>query len=183
MIIYLIISFIIISIIISIILFNYYNLSFIIYFNNVKYFINKLVEYKIISKENILNWINHDKVNKYINPDVNIKYSEKIKGRGVFANKDYKINDILEICPTIKLVSNFGGPLQKYVYKYDTTHNLVAFGYCSIYNHSDDPNASYRIINENQLEIKIIKDIKKDEEIFVSYGDHYWKNHNNKKII
>ena len=39
------------------------------------------------------------------------------------------------------------------------------------------------IINENQLEIKIIKNIKKDEEIFVSYGDHYWKNNNNKKII
>jgi hypothetical protein len=179
MIIYLIISFIILSII----LFNYFNLSFIIYFNNIKFFIHTLISYNIISKDNILNWINHDKVNIYVRPDVNIKYSEKIKSRGVFANKDYKINDIIEICPTIKLIGNFGGPLQKYVYRYDNKHNLIAFGYCSIYNHSDTPNAVYRIINENQLEIKIIKNIKKDEEIFVSYGDHYWKNSNNKKII
>jgi SET domain-containing protein len=178
MIIYLIISFIIISII----LFYYFNLPFIIYFNDIKLFIHKLVKNNIISNDNILNWINHDKVNKYISPQVNIKYSEKISGRGVFANKDYKINDILEICPTIKVTKNFGGPLQKYVYKYDDIHNLVAFGYCSIYNHSDEPNATYRIINENQLEVKIIKNIKKDEEIFISYGDDYWKNPNNKKI-
>jgi SET domain-containing protein len=161
--------------IIGFILFN------IISINDVKLYVTTLVKNNFISKTNILNWINHDKLNTYVTPNIIVKYSEKIKGRGVFANKDYKINDILEICPTIKLSKNFGGPLQKYVYKYDDVNTLVAFGYCSIYNHSDFPNANYRVLNENQLEIKIIKDIKKGEEIFISYGELYWKN-NNKKI-
>jgi len=169
--------------ILFIIILGYYNLEFILttfisMINDVKYTITNLVKNNNILNTNILNWINHDSLNIYINPDVTIKYSEKISGRGVFANKDYKKNDILEICPTIKISKNFGGPLQKYVYKYNDTYNLVAYGYCSIYNHSDNPSATYRIINENQLEIKMIKDIKKGEEIFISYGDEYWKNKN-----
>jgi SET domain-containing protein len=47
-----------------------------------------------------------------------------------------------------------------------------------MYNHSNTPNALWHIINENQMSIQIIKDIKKDEEILVSYGTKYWKTRN-----
>lgn len=136
--------------------------------NDIKSYIHKLVQKKIILDSNILNWVNHNKVNTYVNPDITIKYSKKSKNRSVFANKEYKINDIIEVCPTIKHPKKYGGPLEKYIFDYDYYDNLVAFGYCSIYNISKDtPNVTYRIINENQIEIKVIKNIKKGDEIFL----------------
>jgi hypothetical protein len=150
-------------IIIFVILNNYLSI------NEIKSYVHKLVQKKIILESNILNWINNDKVNTYVNPDVTIKYSKKSKNRSIFANKDYKINDILEICPTIKHPKNYGGPLEKYVFDYDYYNNLIAFGYCSIYNtNKDAPNIIYNIINENQIEIKVIQNIKKGDEIFLA---------------
>jgi hypothetical protein len=116
----------------------------------------------------------------YINPDVTIKYSNTINSRGVFANKNFYINDIIEICPCIKIntLSNREFPLENYIFKLNKKYSIVAFGYCSMYNHSNTPNALWHIINENQMSIQIIKDIKKDEEILVSYGTKYWKTRN-----
>ena len=66
-----------------------------------------------------------------------------------------------------------------YIFDFDEDNVLIAFGYCSMYNHVDNPNAEWEVLNENQLMIKSIKDIKKDEEIFVSYGDDYWTSRRN----
>jgi hypothetical protein len=136
--------------------------------NDIKFYIHTLAQKNIISDSNILNWINHNKVNAYTKPDVIIKYSNELKTRGVFANKDYKINDILEVCPTIKHPKNYGGPLQNYIFEYNHDTTLIGFGYCSIYNKSVEPNAKYRILNENQVEIKVVKNIKKGDEIFLA---------------
>jgi len=113
----------------------------------------------------------------YIIPDVTVKYSNKINSRGVFANKNFYKNDIIEICPCIKINSlvHHEVPLENYIFKLNNNYSVVGFGYCSIYNHSDTPNALWHIINENQISIQILKDIKKDEEILVSYGDEYWE--------
>ena len=118
----------------------------------------------------------------YINPDVTIKYSNTINSRGVFANKNFYKNDIIEICPCIKINNLIYPevPLENYTFKLNKKYSIVAFGYCSMYNHSNTPNALWHIMNENQISIQIIKDIKKDEEIFVSYGDEYWKSRNSK---
>jgi hypothetical protein len=118
----------------------------------------------------------------YIVPDVTIKYSNTINSRGVFANKNYYKNDIIEICPCIKINSLVHNevPLENYIFKLNKNYCVVGFGYCSMYNHSDTPNASWQIMNENQIRIKIIKDIKKDDEILVSYGDEYWSTRKSK---
>lgn len=147
---------------ILIILYNFISI------NEIRSYIHKLVQKKIISDSNILNWINHDRINTYVKPDVFIKYSDKLKSQSVFAKRDYKINDILEICPAIKHPKNYGGPLEKHVFDYDHNYNLIGFGYCSIYNiNKDVPNIIYKIINEKQIEIKVIKNIKKGDEIFL----------------
>jgi len=159
---YIMIKYIIFIIFQCIVIYNFISI------NKIKSYIHKLLQKKIISNSNILNWINDDKINKYIIPDVTIKYSEISKKRGVFANKDYKKGDILEICPTIKHPKNYGGPIQKHVYNYDYYNNLIGFGYCSIYNISKNPNITYNILNDRQIEIKVIKDIKKNDEIFLT---------------
>jgi hypothetical protein len=109
-------------------------------------------------------------------PSIEIKNSEKIGSRGVFATKNYKKNDIIEICPTIsEETSKFDGILKDYIFKYDDKYSLLAFGFCSMYNHSDDYNALWTILSKNQIKMYATKDIKKGEEILTSYGDGYWQ--------
>jgi SET domain-containing protein len=108
----------------------------------------------------------------YVLPQVEIKKSEKIGSRGVFATKDYKKDDIIEICPTIsEETSKFDGILKDYIFKYDDKHSLVAFGFCSMYNHSDNYNALWTVLSKEQMKIYASKDIKKGEEILISYGN------------
>ena len=112
----------------------------------------------------------------YVVPQVEIKKSEKIGSRGVFATKDYKKDDIIEICPTItEETSKFQGILKDYIFKYDDKISLLAFGFCSMYNHSDNYNALWKVLSKEQMKFYATKDIKKGEEILISYGDGYWK--------
>ena len=52
---------------------------------------------------------------------------------------------------------------------------MIGFGYCSMYNHSDTPNATWEILDEEKIKITVTKNIAEGEEIFVSYGREYWK--------
>jgi hypothetical protein len=115
----------------------------------------------------------------YIHPKAEI-YHSTVGERGVFAIADYYIEDDIEICPTIKTKTEFiNDRINDYTFAFDEQYSLVAFGYCSMYNHSDEPNAKWIIMNENQMKIKAIKNIKKGDEIFVSYGNDYWTQRNN----
>jgi SET domain-containing protein len=116
----------------------------------------------------------------YKSPIGEIKISKKINGRGVIALKNYKKGDIIEICPCIyDDISNFSGKMKDYLFKYDDKTALVAFGYCSMYNHSDDYNALWKIISNEKIQVYATKDINDGDEIFISYGDPYWKNRKN----
>lgn len=119
----------------------------------------------------------------YIIPDITIKYSEKLSCRGVFANKKYKFGDILEICPTILVPFKISKPLQAYPFKYNDTHNLFPLGYGGMYNHSDTPNVLWDITDNLSIKLTVIKDININEEIFISYGNQYWKEININKLI
>ena len=92
------------------------------------------------------------------------------------ANKEYKIGDIIEICPTLLVPLKISITLQPYVFKYDDTHNVFPLGYCGMYNHSDTPNVSWIITDNLSVKLEAIKDIKLNEEIYISYGNEYWKN-------
>jgi hypothetical protein len=65
--------------------------------------------------------------------------------------------------------------MNNYIFHYKNKTNLIAFGYCSMYNHMDDPNAEWTILNKNQIQIVALKQIQKGEEIFISYGPDYFK--------
>jgi len=124
----------------------------------------------------------------FSNTEEDYKHSKNIIGhsnigsRGVFANRDYKPGEVLEVCPCIKQESeHLTGIIADYLFHFNEKESLIAFGYCSMYNHLDDPNAEWEVINENQVKIVVVKNIKKGEEIFVSYGDDYWDSRNSKK--
>ena len=96
-------------------------------------------------------------------------------GRGVFANKNYKKDDIVEICPCIKTEMDMvNGKIRDYIFGYDEKMALVALGYCSMYNHSDTPNVAYLSLDDEKMQITAIKNIKKGDEMFFSYGEDYW---------
>lgn len=115
--------------------------------------------------------------NDYIHPSA-IVLSSNINngGRGVFATKKYKKGDVIEICPCVKTESELiGGRIDDYSFTYDDTSSVIALGYCSIYNHSDNFNGVWTILDENRMEIIAKRDILVGEEIFISYGDEYWE--------
>jgi SET domain-containing protein len=97
--------------------------------------------------------------------------------RGVFAAKNIKMGEIIEICPIIEIPSHqtpevINGELRNYVYFFGPKKEkmLLALGFGSIYNHSQAANAIY-IIKPKEKTIQFVAghEIKKNEEITVNY--------------
>ncbi len=109
----------------------------------------------------------------------------KNAGRGVYASVDIKKGEVIEVCPILifsdkddKLIMKTR--LQNYVYEYTKNCTLFALGYGSLYNHLNDPNAKYELLEHegmpegnSELYFTAIKPIKKNEEIFINYGISY----------
>jgi hypothetical protein len=98
-------------------------------------------------------------------------------GRGVFANKDFTKDEIIELAPYIEGdTTNMIGIVRDYVFGKGANglRSVIAFGYASLYNHSDTPSAIWNV-DDSYVIIKALKPIKKDDEILVSYGDGYWR--------
>ena len=110
------------------------------------------------------------------NDNVIIKKHD-VYGRTIYANKDYNINDIIEVCPTLSDdKSNFTQSIIKdYLFQCNQDKSVLSLGYCGLYNHRDDNNASWIVADDNStVTVYAIKDIKKGEEIMVNYGNGYW---------
>ena len=115
---------------------------------------------------------------EYKIPNITIGHSIKIDDRGVFANQDYKTGETIEICPALQQSKEHSdGNIKNYLFHLNETTDLVGFGYCSMYNHSDHPNASW-IVNNDNIQIYATSDITKDEEIFISYGPNWFSQRN-----
>ena len=120
------------------------------------------------------------------NLDFDIKDSLILKKgeRGLFATKNYEINDIIEICPTLKMNSSEvaeSNILNHHFFKANNSNNqnnsLVSLGYCSLINHSQEKqNSSWKVSSDdNTIIMYAIKPIKKGEELYSNYGEGYWK--------
>jgi hypothetical protein len=104
-------------------------------------------------------------------------------GRGVFARRDIKKGEVIEICPVISVsrhdMSNLSeSVLVTYFFYFGKSKErlVIALGFGSIYNHSYEPNAKYKIKpREKTIEFSALKNVKKDTEITVNY------NHGNPK--
>lgn len=105
---------------------------------------------------------------------------EKSKyGLGVFATDNIQKYDVIEIAYAL-YVENMACPknslLNPYVFDSGAYGlSLIGLGNASFYNHADNPNAEFVVNIGNTLKdrptihITAIKDINKDEEIFINY--------------
>jgi len=118
----------------------------------------------------------------------NVYVSEsKIHGIGVFAKRDIKTTEIIEVFPIIPLPFRTHYQGDGRVIDYSVIkqcpceeckkHGLLIFlrlGYGGIYNHQDNPNAELSMDYAKTIGIcKAIKNINKDEEIFINYGPNF----------
>lgn len=114
----------------------------------------------------------------------------KIHFRGIFALEDIESEELIERCPIVTLSNRIRYHNDPQLYNYLYTKKcsceeckkhgllfLMLLGYGMLYNHQDDPNTIWNFrYNESVAEVIASRPIKKGEEIFVSYGDDYFKN-------
>lgn len=97
-------------------------------------------------------------------------------GYGVYANKDFKKGEVIERSPFLEVETPYNNELMHYVFQSHLNHDksIVVFGYGSIYNHSLKPNVGYTISNklpsDRLFTYTALKNIKKGDELFISYG-------------
>lgn len=100
------------------------------------------------------------------------------KGRGVFAQRNFKKGEVIESCPVIVLPAKEIDTLeltQLYNYYFawgpDSKDAAIALGYGSLYNHSYMPNARYyKDFDNGLLKYVCIRDIEDNEEITINYN-------------
>lgn len=117
-----------------------------------------------------------------------------IHGYGVFADELIKKDEIIEVVPSVEILPSRTTALWRYRYglnehtnyqvgfeesnnQRDIAHNrsVIPAGYGMFYNHSEDPNAVWSAwqADERLLTFSAVKDIQKDEEILITYGEDY----------
>lgn len=121
-----------------------------------------------------------------------IKYGHSaVGGRGVFATDHIDEGELIERCPMVPLQLRSKQHTDNALWSYCYTKPLcdcnecktngfifyMVLGHGMIYNHQDDNTADMKF-NHKDLYVDIIanRPIKKGEEVFVSYGDGYFKN-------
>lgn len=101
-----------------------------------------------------------------------------LHGLGVFAEKSFTINDVIEKAPLILLKESDKELLEytrlyHYYFVVDNpkTPAALGLGLSSLYNHSSAANACYRInVNKEYLEIIACKPVTPGEEITLNYN-------------
>jgi len=95
--------------------------------------------------------------------------------RGVFAAKNIKKGETIEVCPLILVPKNDTANLTEtilvtYFFYFGKEKMALVLGFGSLYNHSYAPNAKYKINEKDQtITFTAIRNIKKDDEITFNY--------------
>jgi len=100
-----------------------------------------------------------------------------ISGRGVFATRSFAAGEVLERCEVIRIRSAELDAVQQtelrsYLFSWDdgTGDVAIALGFGSLYNHSDDANATYeKDAVRNVITFTARRDIAAGEEVTVEY--------------
>lgn len=119
----------------------------------------------------------HDVVKEYSIEKVYMK-SSPVHGRGIYAACDIKAGEIIEIAPIIlEECDKISPALADYFMQVPGCNTCAyGFGYYSFYNDSADKDADFKLnIDEKKVYVVAVKDIPKDKEIFMSYGEKYWE--------
>ena len=111
-----------------------------------------------------------------------------VHGWGVFAKQDIKSGEFIEECPVLTLPILKGDVTPLLIdYRFnwpqgdEWEEQVVALGFGSLYNHSNNSNAAWISSDARKCFIfYATRDIKEGEEIFVWYGDeNYWNDGRN----
>lgn len=102
----------------------------------------------------------------------------KEKGRGVFTKEAIPAGTTIEVSPVLVLSNSDTQTvdttkLHNYIFLWGVreTRSCVALGYCSIYNHSYEPNCEYEMdFDAETMAIKTRRAIKKGEELQINYN-------------
>ena len=114
---------------------------------------------------------------------INVRFIEK-KGLGVFATEKILKGEIIEECPLFSLGKDNSPQslhFKNYRFNYPKERGgeetVLSWGYGSLYNHDKNPNCDWEEHPYNKgFRFFSLRDIKKDEEITISYGgEQYWK--------
>lgn len=124
--------------------------------------------------------------------DLSHLYKDKSKipeaGEGVYSKIPIAKGTIVEKANVLPMPSKkvVDTPMMDYVFNnpYKIGEFLVAFGFGSMYNHSDNPHMTYAYCqDENKLIFTAIRDIKPNEEIYISYGPNWWNSRKDKNKV
>lgn len=106
-----------------------------------------------------------------------------IHGWGVFACENINEGEVIEECPILRLPVQRGETnytLIDYTFVFPKGENwknhVIALGYGSLYNHSENYNATWEDdLEKDLIRFKATKPISVDEEVTTYYGDEsYW---------
>lgn len=119
------------------------------------------------------------------NPPTKIKIDVSPgKGLGVFATEKIYKDEIIEECPVFGIgeLSNDANKIfHNYKFSYPKSRyeeNVIAWGYGSLYNHSNNPNCDWSEHPYHRgFRFISLRDIEEGEEILIYYGGKdYWRN-------
>lgn len=106
--------------------------------------------------------------------------SDPIKGRGVFTRERLDRNTLVEISPILLFnqeeyaLHGKYTVLDQYTYCWQGGFAL-ALGLGSMFNHDSSPNVGFiRDIPNKLIRYVTLRDIEKEEELCISYGNHLW---------
>lgn len=111
--------------------------------------------------------------------DIVVKDTGTIKGRGVFALRDFAIGEIVEQCPLIILLRAYDQlppRIQTMVFNWGNLANTspsyaLALGFGSLYNHGNPASLRYEAKpDDNSIQFIAVRDIQKDEELMINYN-------------
>jgi hypothetical protein len=105
----------------------------------------------------------------------------ELEGLGVFATRDFKKGEVVEICPYLQIYKdhmNDECEVGDYTFEFDDESEVLMLGFGSMYNHkTGDFNLDYLYDEETDMfEYSAVRDIKSGEELTVDYGQSYWEN-------
>jgi SET domain-containing protein len=119
----------------------------------------------------------------YTGSNLYVKYIDNIKGWGVFAKEKIEKGKVIERINSIPVHISMKD-FYDYFFDFNGTDTLVPLGYGCIYNHSEDANIFWKVVDKKRfiIEFYTLKDVEIDEELCHNYGGNYWIN-KNKKIL
>jgi SET domain-containing protein len=100
------------------------------------------------------------------------------KGRGIVATAKIKAGEVVIIdhLMLISPIRNNCATIRSHVMHFDSKNDCIMLGESTLLNHSFDPNVEFLIDTNKETSMVLIvalKDIRKNTELLVNYGDSY----------